>query len=117
MNKEEVNEFSERLKTFFTIFDGLFLYDENAEEILNAALEGIKERISRNTSAMVVITALGGEYNAGVDEAKAEELMALINLLQARKSVREETLREFNKEKSNSELLESLFGLKARDGA
>ena len=108
---EEIKEFSESLKTFFIMFDGLFLYTENAEELLTEARESLKEKILRNESALPVIMAMGGNYDSDIDNAKVEELNALLGLLKARQHLRQETIQKNKRNDTNTELLSRMFGI------
>ena len=108
---EKTMEFSENLKAFFIVFDGYFLYDEEAEGILVEAHKSLKEKILRKESALPVIMAMGGNYNSDIDNAKVEELTALLGLLKARKNLREATIQENKRNDTNAELLTRLFGV------
>lgn len=109
--KETINEFAERLGNFFLFFDGLFLHDEDAGGLLEHTRQSLKEKISRNVSASIIITALGGDYDSDIDNAKVEELDALIKLLSARQKLRRATLRRHEEKGKNAEALASLFGI------
>lgn len=112
MNRaEEVKEFSESLKSFFIVFDGLFLHSENAEELLTETRESLKEKILRNESALPAIMAMGGNYDSDIDNAKVEELNALLGLLKSRQHLRQATIQKEQKNDTNQELLSRMFGI------
>ena len=108
--KERINALAEQLKNFFLIFDATFLTEEDTEQLLQETRESLKEKISFNNSALPVIMAMGGNYNSDIDTAKVEEISALLNLVRARKKLRDETLAEMEHTSSMNEALK-MFGL------
>lgn len=107
----EVAEFAERLKSFFSVFDGFFMGSIETDELLMRAKMSLEEKIRHNEAAMPIITALGGSYEKMLDEAKLQEVNALIDLLSARKSVRDATLAESKHKVCNDAMLRELFGV------
>ena len=108
---EEIRELAEDLKGFFLYFDATFLQDKSTETLLEEARKGLQEKISRNNSAMVVITALGGRYDGEEDRAKVEELDALLRLLEARKKLRRLAVDQTRKKIRDETLLRDVFGV------
>lgn len=106
-----IQEFAELLQTFFIVFDGYFLHDPEAEELLTRAKESLKEKIQRNESALPVIMALGGRYDSEIDRAKVKELEALLSLLGARKELQTATLKESRRDRDAEASLQALFGI------
>ena len=88
---EEIKDFSEAIISFFTVFDGLFLYNDKAEELLEEVKSSLEEKVLRNESCLPVIIAMGGNYDSNVDRAKIKEIEALQQLLKARKSLQAES--------------------------
>lgn len=88
---EEIKVFSEAIMSFFTVFDGLFLYNDKAEELLQETKSSLEEKVLRNESCLPVIIAMGGSYDSNVDRAKIKEIEALQQLLKARKSLQAES--------------------------
>ena len=107
---ERVKNFAESLQNFFLVFDGLFLYEEDAEQLLNDVKKSLEEKILHNESALPIITACGGDYDSEIDRAKVEEITALLNLLKARNNLRKATEKKAKKKNNNAEIL-ALFGL------
>lgn len=105
-----VNELAEVIRDFLVFFDSLFLADKNAESLLEDVKESLIEKISRNESALAVIIALGGNYDARLDRAKIKEVDAIISLLRARREVRDATIEEMAKKEKNEAALKA-FGL------
>lgn len=108
---KQINEFAEILKEFFIVFDGYFLHEENAEELLCEARESLKEKVLHNESALPVIIALGGNYDSGIDSAKVEEITALLGLIKARKHLRDVMIQSNARKDRNTELLAQIFGI------
>lgn len=107
----EIQEFAEQLQTFFLLFDGYFLHDPEAEELLLQTKESLEEKINRNESALVVIMALGGQYDSGIDRAKVKEVAALLELIKARKELQAATIRENRRDRDAEASLLALFGI------
>lgn len=108
---QKIEELAESLTSFFIVFDGFFLYEEDNEKLLSAAAESLEKKVLHNESALPVIMALGGNYDSGLDRAKIEELKALKALIRARKRVREETIKAGRKTETNKGTLQALFDL------
>lgn len=108
--EERVKEFAESLSNFFLVFDGLFLHEEDAEQLLNDVKKSLEEKISRNETALTLILAMGGNYDSGVDRAKVEQIDALLDLVKSRKNLQKATEAEHRKNSRNADLL-ALFGL------
>lgn len=107
---ERVNEFAESVSNFFIVFDGLFLHEEDAEQLLTDLKKHLKNKISRNETALPVIMAMGGNYDSDIDRAKVQEVDALLNMIKARKNLQKAEEAEHKKKNNNAELL-ALFGL------
>lgn len=109
-NAERVKEFAESISNFFLVFDGLFLYEDDAEQLLNDVKKSIEEKILHNESALPLIIAMGGNYDSEIDRAKVEEIKALLDMLKARKNLQKATENQNKKKNNNAEIL-ALFGL------
>ena len=107
----DIVEFAEQLSTFFLVFDGYFLHDPEAEELLHKTKESLSEKINHNESALTVILALGGRYDSDIDRAKVEELDALIALLKARKKLQTATVRSSQRDRDAEAAILALFGI------
>lgn len=107
---EEIKELAESVTSFFLVFDGLFLHDEKAEELLKETKAGLEEKVLHNESCLPLIIAMGGNYDSEVDRAKIEEIEAVLNLVKARKNLQKATEREQTKKNNNAQLL-ALFGI------
>ena len=108
--EERVKEISEKISSFFLVFDGLFMYEEDVEQLLNDLKEHLKNKISRNETALPIIMAMGGNYDSDIDRAKVQEVDALLNLIKARQGLQKATEAEQKKKNNNADLL-ALFGL------
>lgn len=107
---ERVKEFAESLTNFFLVFDGLFLYEADAEQLLNDVKKSIEEKILHNESALPLIIAMGGNYDSDIDRAKVKQVDALLELVKARKNLQKATEKEHKKKADYSQVL-ALFGL------
>lgn len=74
-NTEEIKDFAESITDFFLVFDGLFLFNEKAEELLEKTKTSLKE------------------------------IESLQQLLKARKNLQKATEREQTKKVNNAEIL------------
>ena len=77
-------------------------------EILIESKEALKEKISRDESAMALIFALGGNYDSSEDEMKIETLDCLIRIIKARNKYKNKVLEEKEKMKKRQETLRAL---------
>ena len=77
-------------------------------EILIESKEALKEKISRNESAMALIFALGGNYDSSEDEMKIETLDCLIRIIKARNKYKEKVLEQREQIKKKQEALKML---------
>lgn len=77
-------------------------------EILIESKEALKEKISRNESAMALIFALGGDYDSSEDEMKIETLDCLIKIIRARNKYKNKVLEKQEKMKKRQETLRML---------
>lgn len=77
-------------------------------EILIECKDSLKEKISRNESAMALIFALGGNYDSAEDEMKIETLDCLIRIIRARNKYKNKVLEEQEKMKKRNEALKML---------
>lgn len=77
-------------------------------EILIECKDSLKEKISRNESAMALIFALGGNYDSSEDEMKIETLDCLIRIIRARNKYKNKVLEEQEKMKKRNEALKML---------
>ena len=108
-NTEEIKDFAKSITDFFLVFDGLFLFNEKAEELLEKTKTSLKEKVLHNESCLPVIMAMGGNYDSDIDHAKIKEIESLQQLLKARKNLQKATEREQTKKVNNAEIL-ALFG-------
>ena len=77
-------------------------------EILIESKEALKEKISRNESAMALIFALGGDYDSSEDEMKIETLDCLIKIIRARNKYKNKVLEKQEEMKKRQETLRML---------
>lgn len=77
-------------------------------EILIESKEALKEKISRNESAMALIFALGGDYDSSEDEMKIETLDCLIKIIRARNKYKNKVLEKQEEIKKRQETLRIL---------
>lgn len=77
-------------------------------EILIECKDSLKEKISRNESAMALIFALGGNYDSSEDEMKIETLDCLIRIIKVRNKYKNKILEEKEKIKKRQEALRML---------
>lgn len=77
-------------------------------EILIESKEALKEKISRNESAMALIFALGGDYDSSEDEMKIETLDCLIKIIRARNKYKNKVLEKQEEMKKRQETLRIL---------
>ena len=110
LTPEEIKDFAEKTRSFFLVFDGLFLYEEKAEEMLQELKASLEKKILHNESCLPVIIAMGGNYDSDVDRAKVEEIKALQQLVKARKNLQKATEKEYQKKANNADIM-ALFGL------
>ena len=108
---EKIEAYAEKITSFFYLFDMTFLSDPKAEQYLEEARESLREKISKNESALPVILALGGDYDSGLDRAKLGEIDAILSLLEARKNVRSETFAAHDRTGRNAATLKALFDI------
>jgi hypothetical protein len=107
---DRIEELAESLRSFFLVFDGLFLHENDTEQLLAEVQKSLEEKIQHNETALALIIAVGGSYDSDVDRAKVEETKALLNLIKARKQLKEATEKASRKTTVNREVL-ALFGL------
>ena len=88
----------------------LFVSQMNYEdiELLLECKDTLKEKISRNESAMALIFALGGNYDSSEDEMKIETLDCLIRIIKARNKYKNKMLEKQEKMKKRNEALKML---------
>lgn len=79
-------------------------------ELLEKAKEGLREKISRNKSALALIYALGGEYDSLEDEMKLKTLELLIELIKTRVEFREKKAEQIKTARNRKEALK-IFGM------
>lgn len=77
-------------------------------EILIESKEALKEKVSRNESAMALIFALGGDYDSSEDEMKIETLDCLIKIIRARNKYKNKVLEKQEEMKKRQETLRIL---------
>lgn len=77
-------------------------------EILIESKEALKEKISRNESAMALIFALGGDYDSSEDEMKIETLDCLIKIIRARNKYKNKVSEKQEEMKKRQETLRML---------
>ena len=108
--QEEIKDFAASITNFFLVFDGLFLMNENAEELLQETKSSLEEKVLHNESCLPVIIAMGGSYDSDIDRAKIEEIEALQGLLEARKNLQKAIEKDKTNKVNNANIL-ALFGL------
>lgn len=113
MDKEEkekrvklIAETIEYLMKQIDLFVNQMTYEDI--EILIESKEALKEKISRNESAMALIFALGGDYDSSEDEMKIETLDCLIKIIRARNKYKNKVLEKQEKMKKRQETLRML---------
>lgn len=113
MDKEEkekriklIAETIEYLMKQIDLFVNQMTYEDI--EILIESKEALKEKISRNESAMALIFALGGDYDSSEDEMKIETLDCLIKIIRARNKYKNKVLEKQEKMKKRQETLRIL---------
>ena len=77
-------------------------------ETLIESKEALKEKVSRNESAMALIFALGGDYDSSEDEMKIETLDCLIKIIRARNKYKNKVLEKQEEIKKRQETLRML---------
>lgn len=113
MDKEEkekrvklIAETIEYLMKQIDLFVNQMTYEDI--EILIESKEALKEKISRNESAMALIFALGGDYDSSEDEMKIETLDCLIKIIRARNKYKNKVLEKQEEMKKRQETLRML---------
>lgn len=113
MDKEEkekrvklIAETIEYLMKQIDLFVNQMTYEDI--EILIESKEALKEKISRNESAMALIFALGGDYDSSEDEMKIETLDCLIKIIRARNKYKNKVLEKQEEMKKRQETLRIL---------
>lgn len=113
MDKEEkekriklIAETIEYLMKQIDLFVNQMTYEDI--EILIESKEALKEKISRNESAMALIFALGGDYDSSEDEMKIETLDCLIKIIKARNKYKNKVLEKQEEMKKRQETLRIL---------
>ena len=113
MDKEEIEKrvklIADTIKHLMNQID-LFVNQMTYEdiEILIESKEALKEKISRNESAMALIFALGGDYDSSEDEMKIETLDCLIKIIRARNKYKNKVLEKQEEMKKRQETLRML---------
>ena len=77
-------------------------------EILIESKDALKEKISRNESAMALIFALGGNYDSSEDEMKIETLDCLIKIIKLKNKYKEKVIEQKEQLKKRQETLRML---------
>ena len=111
IDQDKVDYLAYKLKLFFHWFDTFFVEDEEIEKLLEITKDRLTEKINHNNSALIVITALGGQYDDETDLAKVKELEAILSIIRERKELKRIATTETNKKDENSKLLKDLFGV------
>lgn len=111
MDQDKVNKLAFDLKTFFYTFDMIFMENEEIEEMLEETKNSLKEKINRNNSGLIIITALGGQYDDNEDLAKVRELEAILSLIKTRKELKDIAIEKLERAENNTQLLKDLFGV------
>lgn len=113
MDKEEkekrvklIADTIEHLMNQIDLFVNQMTYEDI--EILIESKEALKEKISRNESAMALIFALGGDYDSSEDEMKIETLDCLIKIIRARNKYKNKALEKQEEMKKRQETLRML---------
>ena len=108
--RNEVTDFAARLQLFCQMFDGLFLEDEKAVGYLEATRDSLRDKANRNEGLLPVIIAMGESYDGAIDRAKADEAAAMLDLLAARRRLRDAVVSR-EKEKEKKAQIRALFGI------
>ena len=111
MSKDKAEYLAYNLQLFFQWFDTFFMEDVEMEELLEETKSSLIEKINRNHSGLVVITALGGQYNDEEDKIKVQELEAMLSIIRARKELIRIAIDKVEKKEDNAKLLKDLFGV------
>ena len=111
MNKDKVEDLAYKLQLFFQWFDTFFMEDVETEELLEETKRSLIEKINRNNSGLIIITALGGQYDGNEDIAKARELEAILSLIKTRKELKDIAIEKLERAENNTQLLKDLFGV------
>ena len=111
MSKDKVEYLAYKLQLFFQWFDTCFMGDKEVEELLEETKSSLIEKINRNNSGLIVIAALGGQYDDEEDKIKVQELEAMLNIVRARKELIRIAIDKVEKKEDNAKLLKDLFGV------
>ena len=84
--KSRVLDLTIKLESLMPLID-LFVQDMNDSdiELLNEVKDQLKEKISHNESGIILIHALGGDYDRTEDEIKLKTTECLLEMVQIRK--------------------------------
>lgn len=109
--KEKAQILADKLNSILPLIDS-FMDSLNEEEfeLLEESRQALKERINKNTSAMPLILACGGNYDDTEDRMKIKTLDCLIDLIKVRKEYKEEKIKAQEKQQNIQEVL-NLFGM------
>lgn len=111
MTTGKVNDLAFKLQLFFNSFDTFFVEDEEAEELLEETKNSLTEKINRNNSGLIIITALGGQYDDKEDLAKVKVVEGMLSIIKARKELKRIAIEEIEERNTNTELLKKMFGV------
>lgn len=105
--KNEIQLLSEKIMAILPLLDSFMesMSDEDFE-LLEETRENLKDKINYGNSALVVITALGGNYDDTEDKMKLKTLDCLIDLLKARRNYRNALLKKQESQKNRQEAIE-----------
>lgn len=104
--KMKIQILADKLMTILPLIDG-FMEEMSDEDfnLLEEAKEKLQDKINYGNSALVVITALGGNYDDTEDIMKINTLNCLVELLRARKEYREAILEKAKEQKNRQEAI------------
>lgn len=105
--KIKIQILADRIASLLPLIDGFMEQMEDEDfELLEEARQSLERKINYGKSAMIVITALGGNYDDTEDRMKVKTLNCLIDLIKARKEYREELLEKQEKNKKAQEAID-----------
>ena len=102
----KVQILADKINSLLPLIDG---FAENMTEedfeLLEETRGSLRDKINYGNSALVVIMALGGNYDDTEDQMKIKTLDCLIDLINARKEYKEKLLKKQNQQANNQEII------------
>lgn len=107
--QERILDLSIKLEGIIPIID-LFVQDIDNEdiELMEEVEKQLISKIGYSESAMVLLTAMGSNYNKEEDEMKLKTISYLIKIIEARKNGINKIKENHNKEIKKREMLEMI---------